>query len=61
MVSEEAPHERSEPTVTKAADDQLDEALEESFPASDPPASWSGRPSTEPVEKPEVAGDQGPA
>jgi len=53
MVSEEAPHERSEPAVTQAADDQLDEALQESFPASDPPASWSGLPSPEPVEKPE--------
>ena len=23
-------------------DEELDEALEESFPASDPPATWSG-------------------
>ena len=61
MVSEEARHERSEPAVTKAADDQLDEAIEESFPASDPPASWSGLPSTEPVEKPELERDQGRA
>ncbi len=26
-----------------AGDRNIDEALEESFPASDPPATWSGR------------------
>jgi hypothetical protein len=39
-------------------DEEIDEALEESFPASDPPSTWSGadhapRPGVGPSEDPE--------
>ena len=34
--------EPEEPTVTEAEDELVDEMVEESFPGSDPPASWAG-------------------
>jgi len=33
-------------------DEQLDEALDESFPASDPPATWSGPDDATPPDPP---------
>ena len=37
MADDDVPEEADE-----VSDDELEEADEESFPASDPPASWSG-------------------
>jgi hypothetical protein len=36
-------HPPAEPDEVSDTDEELEEADEESFPASDPPASWSGR------------------
>lgn len=41
-MNEEAESELPGTSVTRTADESLDEVILESFPASDPPASWSG-------------------
>jgi hypothetical protein len=38
------PNGEAEPEPTDEGEDEVDEASEESFPASDAPASWSGPP-----------------
>lgn len=43
-----APH--ADKVPPEQPDDELDEAGEESFPASDPPASWSGPEESAPGE-----------
>jgi len=40
-------------SATKSDDESLDEVILESFPASDPPASWSGLSSPDIREEPE--------
>lgn len=40
MVDDDPP---AEPDKVSGGDEDPEEADEESFPASDPPASWSGR------------------
>ena len=44
----ETPGEGEEPTAPDPEDEAIDEAVEESFPASDSPSSWSGPPSDSP-------------
>ena len=36
-------HPTADPDEVSDTDEELEEADEESFPASDPPAGWSGR------------------
>ena len=44
----ETAREGEEPTAADPEDEAIDEAVEESFPASDSPSSWSGPPSDSP-------------
>jgi hypothetical protein len=50
-VGEEAVSAPAGKPVTKKADAMLDEALRESFPASDPQSTWSGLSEPEPAEE----------
>ena len=59
MVYEDADDALSGTFVTLSSDELLDEVMLESFPASDPPASWSGLTSPDLIEKPDgQTGDQ---
>jgi hypothetical protein len=60
-VNENVEKDRAGLSVTKTADEQLDEVLLESFPASDPPSSWSGLAQLELVEKLERETGEEPA
>jgi hypothetical protein len=42
MVDNDSPAESEEASVDDEDEDELEEADQESFPASDPPATWSG-------------------
>lgn len=42
MVQDSSRQAREEISLARRSDELIDEAGEESFPASDPPATWSG-------------------
>jgi hypothetical protein len=56
-MTDETEDETPGSSVAKKAEDPLDEAILESFPASDPESSWSGLSEPEPEDAPREPGD----